>query len=271
MLTSPLFLSCAPSGTDRRTSSPPGLKSACNIPLPHPALARPGLSTPTHTFHLHPLLPCVDRSAIFPLASRLNHSCAPNLSFTYHTPSRSLHLYATAPLVPDQELSISYLSTRLLLPAAERQAHLLSSFGFQCVCASCTDQTGESDARRARIAELKTEVDALFPVEPQKAYTASRTLLVLCEEESLAVEAAFARATLAQIVIMWGGAEELAERLVEEVWRAFVCVRGEEGEDARRWARWRGRGQVGKHPRWGGLGRCEFAEEEVKVELKEDR
>lgn len=113
-----------------------------------------------------------------------------------------------------------------------------------------------SDKNRSEIASLKEAIDTLFPTSPALAYSQSLDLLDLCEEEGLVLEGAFARATLAMVLIMWKGEVELAEKWVESAWREFGVARGLEGEDARRWGRWVGK--VGEHPRWGCLGKWEF-------------
>lgn len=103
-------------------------------------------------------------------------------------------------------------------------------------------------------------MDALFPTEPALAYSQSLDLLDLCEEEGLVLEGAFARSTLAMILIMWGGEVEEGEKWVESAWSEFVVARGEDGEDAKRWGRWKGR--VGEHPRRGCLGGWDFEKKE---------
>lgn len=82
-------------------------------------------------------------------------------------------------------------------------------------------------------------------------------MVEVCREEGLKVEEAFGWATLAQVMIMWGGAGgEECESVVREAVRAFEIVRGQDGEDAKRWRRWVGK--TGDHPRNAVLGSWDF-------------
>ncbi|CDZ98157.1 Predicted histone tail methylase containing SET domain [Phaffia rhodozyma] len=227
---------------------------------------------------IHPfLVDKLNRSGIFPLASRLNHSCSPNAEATFSASSGTLQVYATHPIEPQQEITISYLSTKLLLPTLYRKQHLLSSFSFECDCPVCpsiflTEQEeemgaetissalSESDIRRSRIQALKLQIDKSFPTSPRETYLDAIRLVQTCRAEGLKLEEAFALATLAQVLIMWGGAgTEKCESVVKQVTDAFGIVRGKGGEDATRWARWLGR--TGEHPRAGVLGKWDFEKE----------
>lgn len=194
------------------------------------------------------------RSGIFPLASRLNHSCLPTAEPTFA--SSRLTVRALAPLDPSAEITISYLGPRLLLPAADRQAWLFKSFGFLCECDACTVDFAASDELRARSAALKQTIDESFAADPEKAFRASTELLRTTTAAGLAVERAFARATLCQLLILWGaGGSALAEEHVEKTVGEMKAARGE-GDEWRRWAPWVGRTK--DHPRNGVVGSFDF-------------
>ncbi|KAG5341918.1 hypothetical protein C0989_007080 [Termitomyces sp. Mn162] len=91
---------------------------------------------------------------IFAVASRMNHrfvkpvcpranlehafvhSCTPNVSPHFHSPSFSLRLHATRSITAGEELFISY--TDNCKPRAERQEDL-RPYGFKCACGACSD------------------------------------------------------------------------------------------------------------------------------------
>lgn len=201
------------------------------------------------------------RSGIFPIAARFNHSCRPNCEAFFSTARQALEVHTLVEIQPDEELTISYLSARLLLPAADRIAHLEAAFNFTCVCPACTPPTTTSDSNRAEIARLKGEIDRLFPTDAEQAYACSQELRALCETETLWLERAFASATLAQVLIMYGvGGSPLAERWAATAAEEFAISRGKDGEDARRWQRWVGK--TAEHPRNGCLGKFDFSKVE---------
>ena len=80
-------------------------------------------------------------SALFPLHSTINHSCAPNASTDAPTSDPSLpqtagiSVVATEWIAPGDEIRISYVDT--LLPPTTRGQTLQSVFGFSCACRTC--------------------------------------------------------------------------------------------------------------------------------------
>lgn len=198
------------------------------------------------------------RSGIFPIASRLNHSCTPSAEASYSVSSSTLSVRALRPHSIDDEITISYLGARLLQPANERQTWLLSSFGFLCECEACTTDFSTADATRKRTAELKSTIDSCFASDPEGGYRASVALLQATAEAGLVVEQAFALATLAQLLILWGGGgSALAEEYVAKTVDAMRLCRGE-GDEWRRWVAWRGR--TAEHSRNGAVGTFDFSQ-----------
>lgn len=204
------------------------------------------------------------RSGIFPLASRLNHSCTPNAEPTFSTRLNTLSVRALQPVDQDAELTISYLGPRLLLPAQERQAWLLRSFGFLCECEACTVEFDVADQLRAAIATLKVQVDRTFTTDPSAAFEASLGLLKATRKAKLVVEHAFALATLSQLLILWGaGGSALCEAYVKQTTEAMRVCRGE-NDDWARWVKWEGK--TAEHPRNGVVGMFDFTKEEEEAE-----
>ena len=87
--------------------------------------------------------------------SRFNHSCAPNAITSYNSATKVQGFRLIRNVEEGEEITISYLSGRLL--REERRKLLKETYGFNCGCVAC-DQSTEfgrrSDTRRMRIQEL---------------------------------------------------------------------------------------------------------------------
>lgn len=81
-----------------------------------------------------------------------NHSCAPNAFFTASAPPAtqpdavsSMTLCALRPIMPGEEVCISYVDGRTLLqPLPVRQRVLLRDFGFCCKCPRCRAEMAQT-------------------------------------------------------------------------------------------------------------------------------
>lgn len=85
-------------------------------------------------------------SALYSVASLVNHSCDPVLSVTI-SPHAILALTARRDLPPGAELTIAYLDCSA--PLAERRRKLLSGYGFTCKCELCESQAAAAIAAEA--------------------------------------------------------------------------------------------------------------------------
>ena len=94
------------------------------------------------------------RSGIFATATRINHSCIPNVYPSYNAHLNRLTVHATRDIHPGEELSTTYIP--LCLPrAARNSAAYLGRYGFVCACRSCDARTGwgrRSEKRRGKMA-----------------------------------------------------------------------------------------------------------------------
>ncbi|KAF9062595.1 hypothetical protein BDP27DRAFT_1427733 [Rhodocollybia butyracea] len=103
-------------------------------------------------------------SAVCKDISRVNHSCGPNTSFSWHTESFSVQLIAVRDIPPNTEITISYCNK--LAPASERATTLAPYEISSCICTdtglSCFDPARSKigDARRAKFAQ---DIIALTP------------------------------------------------------------------------------------------------------------
>ncbi|KAG5342342.1 hypothetical protein C0989_002813 [Termitomyces sp. Mn162] len=100
----------------------------------------------------------LDFSGIFQTMSRINHSCAPNVTRHFDTASFSLRLHAIRPIKAGEELLMSYVDMSLL--KVKRQEKL-RPYGFDCACKFCTNPN--CDALLSRI--LQYSIEETEPLE----------------------------------------------------------------------------------------------------------
>ena len=94
-------------------------------------------------------------SCVSLLASRINHSCAPNATFSYLPHSAShpkglVQFHAIKSIPADREI-VSCYEKNIFLTKEERQRRLLLDYGFRCDCEACMPETAfweKSDERR---------------------------------------------------------------------------------------------------------------------------
>ncbi|KAJ6500153.1 hypothetical protein C8R47DRAFT_971260 [Mycena vitilis] len=108
-----------------------------------------------------PVTAAMGHNALFIEASRLNHSCSPNVIHRFDPHSFSLIVHSIRPIAKGEEIVHSYID---LTRAATREARrdlLRDHFHFECLCDRCMlpDQVTvrESDERRQRIRDTKRE------------------------------------------------------------------------------------------------------------------
>lgn len=90
----------------------------------------------------------LDRQAVFPDISRLNHSCLPSAEGNFHEGLGKLNVHATRDILDGEEVMISYLKETGVALREQRQAKLLESYGFDCDCTAC-----DASSRRGRDGE----------------------------------------------------------------------------------------------------------------------
>lgn len=107
-------------------------------------------------------------SAIGALASRINHSCIPNVSFSYLPPTQAhpkgqMRFYAIRTVARGKELLSNYEKS-IFETAAKRQQKFMLHYGFKCSCEACVPRSefwGRSDERRAAMREVVARVKTL--------------------------------------------------------------------------------------------------------------
>lgn len=86
-------------------------------------------------------------SAIYLLASMLNHSCQPSLDVTFPRNDATLALVAARDVAAGEQLTVSYIDAGQGV-AARREA-LRWAYGFVCACPRCVEEAGEGTAHGA--------------------------------------------------------------------------------------------------------------------------
>lgn len=109
-------------------------------------------------------------AAICPEASRINHSCTPNMQFAWNDNvlGGAVTMHATRAIAPGEEITAGYID--LYKPSTDRQELLSTNYGFDCGCVVCG--AGEaavrvSDCRRemirAGLAKVRAEREDYEP------------------------------------------------------------------------------------------------------------
>lgn len=92
-------------------------------------------------------------AAAYATASRLNHSCVPNVHHSYNPTLREVTVYAARDIGAEEELLTTYLGGPAAYQSAvERRDALCKRYGFTCFCPACSDPTGHSIGRRELMA-----------------------------------------------------------------------------------------------------------------------
>lgn len=107
-------------------------------------------------------------SCIGALSSRINHSCVPNVSFSFlgaspAHPRGQVRFYAVRAVARGKELLSNY-DKGIFETAARRQQKYVMHYGFRCACEACVPATefwAKSDERRKAMRGVVAEVKAL--------------------------------------------------------------------------------------------------------------
>ena len=129
------------------------------------------------------VFPAYKGSAIFPLASSLNHSCDPNCEVAYVDDSR-VHILAKRTIARDEECTIAYVDPDL--DGEERREELKETYGFDCECDVCIREGFVPHLKRRKVlppkesgggliwGKLDAELKARFKAEKQAAEKAAK-------------------------------------------------------------------------------------------------
>jgi hypothetical protein len=96
---------------------------------------------------------------IFSQGSHLNHSCDPNIYYSWNPSTGHGRFYAVRNITPGEELTISYLPFSIWKKAT-RQRLLLLDHHFSCSCILCSDGFG-ARATEGELKEYRAKADLL--------------------------------------------------------------------------------------------------------------
>ncbi|ESZ94009.1 hypothetical protein SBOR_5587 [Sclerotinia borealis F-4128] len=133
-------------------------------------------------------LPCGPDSivgGIYPTICLINHECTPNANQSWNQNLNRETIHAIRPIKAGEEITISYDTGN---ETSTRQAHLKSSFGFNCTCTLCSFPQLDiqaSDTRRRNIELLDKAIGDAGRVmmQPEKSLADCHSLLRLIEDE----------------------------------------------------------------------------------------
>jgi hypothetical protein len=112
-----------------------------------------------------PLGLTTEDGAIFPLCSRINHSCCPNVNHSWNPTTKRESIYAIRHIKEGEEIFTTY-NASFYQTRDERRVTLQTSFNFFCECSLCTLpdlERKKSDAERKEMKKLDDEI--LFCVQ----------------------------------------------------------------------------------------------------------
>ncbi|SMQ54278.1 unnamed protein product [Zymoseptoria tritici ST99CH_3D7] len=137
---------------------------------------------------------------VFALASRLNHSCVPNVHFHSNAQLGKSTVHAARDIQAGEELLGNYIGAQIAYKTrAQRTKHLHLNYGFLCQCPACSDITGTCDRRREALTlitwglnEFKNNSSAdqhdshpFFPSSPQAALAQAEDAVNILKGERL--------------------------------------------------------------------------------------
>jgi hypothetical protein len=96
------------------------------------------------------------KSGLFPLISRLNSHCTPNVHYNWNENTGSSTIYSVSKISKGDEIVNCYIG--LYIPRLERMRYLWGNFGFSCSCKTCSltgEEQEESDKRRITLESLE--------------------------------------------------------------------------------------------------------------------
>jgi hypothetical protein len=135
-------------------------------------------------------------SGIFPLASRINHSCVPNMQIHYVPENRKLVAHAVRHINKGEELTINYYT--VVWMSCKQCDNVFGPCNFQCVCRACTgSQAAASQVRRENLVAFEYDLaafdrpdrytrDISTPRKPQQALEVGENIIELLKDEGIA-------------------------------------------------------------------------------------
>ena len=104
-----------------------------------------------------------DGSALFVTISRINHSCSPNVEWSFLEEKRtSKEVRVIRNIKKGEEVLADYIADgKSFLLKSERKGKLKMGWNFDCSCSLCSSDCEENDALRRRVKQLHDEIPLL--------------------------------------------------------------------------------------------------------------
>lgn len=127
------------------------------------------------------------KSGIFPVISRLNSHCTPNVHYNYNDQTGKSTIYSVSKILKGDEIVNCYIG--LYISRLERMRYLWGNFGFPCSCKTCSltgQEQEDSDNRRMRLEQLEEmSVTAILERKKNLALDLIKMRLEVLREEGL--------------------------------------------------------------------------------------
>ena len=93
---------------------------------------------------------------VFKAMSFINHSCLPNAQCTFDDRSNQMLLRALTDIPANTEITVSYHAWSRWPSCSQRMTDLITSHGFHCRCAICSEANNTPASRDSRRRNLET-------------------------------------------------------------------------------------------------------------------
>ena len=127
------------------------------------------------------------KAAIFPTISRINHSCAPNVVWSWNKQRSKEELRAIVDINTGSEIFASYVN--ILFPSNNRKKELSYKYNFNCQCSICSlpsNELEDSDQKRKEISKMQVEIKQMIKWGQTKhAYAKSLDILKIATDMGL--------------------------------------------------------------------------------------
>eukprot|EP00931_Biecheleriopsis_adriatica_P078655 TRINITY_DN52088_c0_g1_i1.p1 TRINITY_DN52088_c0_g1~~TRINITY_DN52088_c0_g1_i1.p1 ORF type:complete len:394 (-),score=56.17 TRINITY_DN52088_c0_g1_i1:36-1217(-) len=118
------------------------------------------------------------------LASRFNHSCAPNAEYLWVEDRKMEEVRTVRAVAPGEEICVNYFGDAVQLPRSARQAQLREGFRFDCRCPVCIAADPNSDHRREKLSKLGQEILSCRDT-PERGLRIAEEMLEILQQESI--------------------------------------------------------------------------------------
>mmetsp|Transcript_104499 Transcript_104499/g.262987 ORF Transcript_104499/g.262987 Transcript_104499/m.262987 type:complete len:360 (+) Transcript_104499:2-1081(+) len=125
-----------------------------------------------------------EETVLCPLASRFNHSCAPNAEYLWVEALFAEEVRAVRDIPVGEEICVNYFGDSIRHPTEVRRAHLRDGFRFDCRCRICVSADPASDRRRERLVKLGDEILSCHD-KPEEGLRIAEDMLELMNTEQI--------------------------------------------------------------------------------------